>query len=259
MVFASSNHLIGFHERGEVLDDDSSLRADSYYGLSKAYGELMGRLYWDKHGVESVFLRIGSCLPEPIDNRMLATWLSYSDLTRMVERSTLAPSLGPTGCLAIWGASKNSRMTWWRKDGRAIIGWEPQDSADGFADRLSGRTSGSPVAERYQGGGYTATDYSRAEPAPKGMFPEAALTGSARSHICMRVRADVMLPLRCAMIHSEPPSSRMTMRIPKANAITLLVLSGPVVMCRKNTRCTPICAMAKTMRATGMAGAQMKW
>ncbi len=171
MVFASSNHLIGFHERGEVLDDDSPLRADSYYGLSKAYGELMGRLYWDKHAVESVFLRIGSCLPEPIDDRMLATWLSYGDLTRMVERSTLAPSLGPTGCLAIWGASKNSRMTWWRKDGRAIIGWEPEDSADGFADRLSGKTSGSSVAERYQGGGYTATDYSRAAPAPKGMFP----------------------------------------------------------------------------------------
>ena len=170
MVFASSNHLIGFHERGEVLDDDSPFRADGYYGLSKAYGELMGRLYWDKHGVESVFLRIGSCVPEPIDDRMLTTWFSYGDLTRLVERSTLAASTGPTGCIAVWGASNNSRMTWWRKDGRDVIGWAPQDSADGFADRLAGKTSGSPVAERYQGGGYTASDYSRAEPAPKAMF-----------------------------------------------------------------------------------------
>ena len=97
MVFASSNHTIGFHERGEVLDDDSYLRPDGYYGLSKAYGELMGRLYWDKHGVESVFLRIGSCTPKPLDERMLATWFSYGDLLRLVERSTLAPTTGKSG------------------------------------------------------------------------------------------------------------------------------------------------------------------
>ena len=170
MVFASSNHLIGFHERDEVLDDDCPLRADGYYGLSKAYGELMGRLYWDKYGVESVFLRIGSCIPAPIDDRMLSTWLSYGDLTRLVERATLAPSTGPTGCLVVWGASNNRRMTWWRKDGRDVIGWTPEDSVDGYTDALSGKTSGNPVAERYQGGGYCAMDYSREAPAPKALF-----------------------------------------------------------------------------------------
>lgn len=163
MVFASSNHVIGFHERGTVLDDDSPHRADGYYGLSKAYGELMGRLYWDKNAVESVFLRIGSCIPEPIDNRMLSTWLSYPDLIRLTERSVLASSTGPDGCIAIWGASKNSRMTWWRRDGREVIGWAPEDSADGFAGRLEGKTSGDPIAERYQGGGYCAIDYSRSD------------------------------------------------------------------------------------------------
>lgn len=170
MVFASSNHVVGFHERGAVLDDDCSIRADGYYGLSKAYGELMGRLYWDKHGVESVFLRIGSCTPEPVDDRMLSTWFSYGDLTRLVERSTLAESTGPTGCVVIWGVSKNARMTWWRKDGREIIGWVPQDSVDSYTRTLDGRTSGNAVAERYQGGGYCALDYSRESPAPTKMF-----------------------------------------------------------------------------------------
>src|SRR3954447_20071930 len=51
VVFASSNHAIGFHERTETLDDDCQLMPDGFYGLSKAYGELMGRLYWHKHGV----------------------------------------------------------------------------------------------------------------------------------------------------------------------------------------------------------------
>src|SRR3712207_9306172 len=64
---------------------DCAFRPDGYYGLSKAYGELMGRLYWDKHGVENVNLRIGSCFPEPTDARMLSTWLSYADLVRLVR------------------------------------------------------------------------------------------------------------------------------------------------------------------------------
>lgn len=171
MVFASSNHTIGFHERDEAIDDSSYLLPDGYYGLSKAYGELMGRLYWAKHGTQSVFLRIGSCTPAPLDDRMLSTWFSYGDLTRLVERSTLAPGLGPTGCLVIWGASRNSRMTWWRKDGREIIGWSPQDSADSFIPELDGKTSNNPAAERYQGGGYCGMGFSREGFAPKKLFP----------------------------------------------------------------------------------------
>ncbi len=159
MVFASSNHVVGFHERTAVLDGDCDMRADGYYGLSKAYAELMGRLYRDKHGVSSVFLRIGSCTPAPLDDRMLSTWLSYGDLSRMVERSILADV---EGCLVVWGASRNARMTWWRHDDRAAIGWEPQDSVDGWTGELAGRTSGDPVAERHQGGGYCAIGYSRA-------------------------------------------------------------------------------------------------
>jgi uronate dehydrogenase len=158
MVFASSNHVVGFHERTETLDADCAFLTDGYYGLSKAYGELMGRLYWDKHGVTSVFLRIGSCRAEPTDDRMLATFLSHGDLVRMVERSTLA-DIG--GCLVIWGASSNRRMTWWRNDDRAAIGWQPQDSADGYTVALDGKTTRNPVAERYQGGPFCAEGYTR--------------------------------------------------------------------------------------------------
>ncbi len=199
MVFASSNHLIGFHERDEVLDDDSPYRADGYYGLSKAYGELMGRLYWDKNAVESVFLRIGSCVPEPIDDRMLSTWLSYGDLTRLVERSVLAPSTGPAGCLVIWGASRNNRMTWWRKDGRDILGWAPEDSADGYSERLVGRTSGNPVAERHQGGGYCAIDYTRSEPVRRAGSKDD-LSGTRPDGNGDKVLMDTPLRIMCALV-----------------------------------------------------------
>jgi uronate dehydrogenase len=169
VVFASSNHTIGFHERSEPLDHDCDFRPDGYYGLAKAYGELMGRMYWDKHGVESVFLRIGSCVPEPVNNRMLSTWLSYPDLCRLVERCVLAERVG---CAVIWGASNNSR-TFWRKDARARIGWAPQDSADPFAGQLAGKVSGDPVEERYQGGPFCAIEYSRKGGfSPKDLFGE---------------------------------------------------------------------------------------
>jgi uronate dehydrogenase len=166
VLFASSNHSIGFHERTETLDDETQFLPDGYYGLSKAYGELMGRLYWFKHGVENVNVRIGSCFPEPVDARMLSTWLSYADLARLCIRATLAEKVG--SCV-IWGASKNGR-TYWRHDARAKLGWLPEDTADPYAGQLSGTVSGNPIQERYQGGAYTVMDYTRSTPPPPRLF-----------------------------------------------------------------------------------------
>ena len=166
VLFASSNHSIGFHERSEALDADCQFLPDTFYGLSKAYGELMGRMYWFKHGVENVNVRIGSSFPEPVDARMLSTWLSYDDLTRLCIRATLAEK---TESCVIWGASANAR-TYWRADGRETLGWLPQDTADGFAGQLVGKVSGDPIVERYQGGIYPAMDYTRAAPPPGKLF-----------------------------------------------------------------------------------------
>jgi uronate dehydrogenase len=163
VIFASSNHSIGFHERSESLPAETQFLPDGYYGLSKAYGELMGRLYWFKHGVESVFVRIGSAFPEPVNARMLATWLSYADFSRLMERCVLARDVG---CAVVWGTSANGRMTWWRDDARAALGWTPTDSADAFAGQLASKVSGDPVEERYMGGAFCSIEYSRDEPAP---------------------------------------------------------------------------------------------
>jgi uronate dehydrogenase len=161
VLFASSNHSIGFHERPEgnapKLDADCAFRPDGFYGLSKAYGELMGRLYWDKHGVENVNLRIGSSFPKAVDRRMLSTWLSYGDLVRLVTAAVTAPR---SGHCVIWACSNNP-ASYWGKDHRDRIGWQPQDSAEQFRDEVGEIVSGDPVTERYQGGGYTAIDYSR--------------------------------------------------------------------------------------------------
>lgn len=164
VVLASSNHVVGFHERSERIDDLAPLMPDSYYGLSKAYGELLAQLYWKKHGVESVLLRIGSCAPEPWDARSLGIWLSYADLTRLVERALMARDVG---CEVVWGASKNASLSWWSNDARAKLGWEPADSSDRFASRLAQKRSDNPISERYMGGDYAANGYSRPLVAPE--------------------------------------------------------------------------------------------
>jgi uronate dehydrogenase len=170
VVFASSNHSIGFHERPGAGNDrlaaDCAFRPDGYYGLSKAYGELMGRLAWDKHGVENVNLRIGSCVARPTNNRMLSTWLSYPDLVRLCIAAVTAPRAGH--CV-IWACSANS-ASFWGEDHRTRIGWQPEDSADVFRAELAGQRLGDAVEERYQGGPYCSIDYSRAAPSPRDAF-----------------------------------------------------------------------------------------
>lgn len=161
VVFASSNHTIGFHERPRGndarLDYGCDFRPDGYYGLSKVYGELMGRLYWDKHGVENVNLRIGSCLPKPVNARMLSTWLSYPDMARLAIRCIEAERVGHA---VIWGASANPQ-SFWDADHRDRIGWQPQDSVEQYRGAIEGVVSGDPVEERYQGGPYCSIEYSR--------------------------------------------------------------------------------------------------
>lgn len=156
IVFASSNHTIGFYERGQSLSVQDPMRPDGYYGLSKAYGELLARMMFDKHGLESVHMRIGSCLPVPTEARHLSTWLSHDDLQRLVLAALEAPK---TGHAVVWGVSAN-RRSWWKGDDAARIGYVPQDDAERFAPLPE---EGDEVTRRFQGGSFTAQDYTRGE------------------------------------------------------------------------------------------------
>jgi uronate dehydrogenase len=78
IVYASSNHVTGFYTQRETIGPLQPMRPDGYYGLSKAFGENLAQFYFDRYGIETVSLRIGSSFPEPTDRRMLASWLSYA-------------------------------------------------------------------------------------------------------------------------------------------------------------------------------------
>lgn len=153
IVFASSNHVSGFYRQDEVIDPSMPMRPDGHYGLSKAFGENLAQFYFDRYGLETVSLRIGSSFPEPKDRRMLATWLSYDDLERLVVASLTAPLVGHT---VIYGVSDNT-TSWWDNTGARHIGYRPQDSSEPFRAAVEARQ---PVLDLtnpaviYQGGGF---------------------------------------------------------------------------------------------------------
>ncbi|SDX02104.1 uronate dehydrogenase [Albimonas donghaensis] len=158
ILFASSNHAIGFHTRETKLDADAAFAPDSLYGVSKVFGEAVALLYHDKFGIETARVRIGSCFPEPKDHRMLATWLSPDDFVRLVEAVFRAPRLG---CPVIYGASANAE-TWWDNSAAGYVGWVPQDSSEPFRAKLDAAMTppapGDPV-NRYQGGAFAASGH----------------------------------------------------------------------------------------------------
>jgi uronate dehydrogenase len=87
VLFASSNHATGFHPATEVIDADAPLRPDSLYGVTKCFGESLSRYYYDRFGLETVCIRIGSSFEAPKNPRMLVTYLSYRDFVELVRCS----------------------------------------------------------------------------------------------------------------------------------------------------------------------------
>lgn len=155
ILFASSNHAIGFHEQTTRLDAFSPTRPDGLYGLSKVFGENIASLYHDKFGIETASVRIGSCFPEPKNHRMLATWMSYDDFVRLIERVFDAPRIG---CPIIYGASRNDR-SWWDNSEVGFLGWVPQDNGEDYRAKVDAAMDRPKIDAPdvvYQGGTFTA-------------------------------------------------------------------------------------------------------
>jgi len=155
ILFASSNHTIGFYHQDERIDADAPVRPDSLYGVSKCFGEALARMYFHKFAQETAIVRIGSCIEKPRDHRMLATWLSYADFARLAARVFSVPRLG---CPTIYGASANAQ-SWWDNTQAAYLGWQPQDSAEAWRAEIEAcapRPARDDALVVYQGGTFTA-------------------------------------------------------------------------------------------------------
>jgi uronate dehydrogenase len=151
IVYASSNHVIGFHGTDRRIGLDAELKADSRYGVSKVFAETVARFYYEKFGMTSLGLRIGRCEDRPLDPRMLSTWLHPEDLVQLVVLGLDRPVRADV----IYGVSRNAR-SWWDNAGQAVP-YEPAFSADDFPLPAASAPAAQP--SRYQGGPFAEAGY----------------------------------------------------------------------------------------------------
>jgi uronate dehydrogenase len=154
VVYASSIHAAGFTPASVPnLPADTPVRPDTLYGVSKVFGEALGRYYADRYGIQVACLRIGTFAPTPPDVWTLSNWLSPDDCGRLVDACLRAPGLSYA---IVWGISANTRRTWSLDEGYAL-GYEPRDDAENYADTLPPRSS--YPSDAFVGGGYTSPGF----------------------------------------------------------------------------------------------------
>ncbi|WP_031510452.1 NAD-dependent epimerase/dehydratase family protein [Streptomyces megasporus] len=158
VVFASSNHAVGYtprpREGDPLIPVDVPHRPDTFYGLSKCFGEDLAQLYWDRHGIETVSVRIGSCFPEPTSVRMLSVWMSPADGARLFHAALTAEGVGHT---VVHGSSANTRL-WWDLSSARALGYEPRDDSEPYAAKLiaeQGELDPDNPEHTYLGGHFT--------------------------------------------------------------------------------------------------------
>jgi uronate dehydrogenase len=160
VVFASSNHAVGMYPRRRKIGVDVTPRPDSRYGLSKAFGEAIGALYADKHGIGSFNIRIGNVDDVPIDKRRLSIWVHPEDLAQLVRIGLEHPAIHFE---IVYGASDNERA-WWDNDAAFRLGYRPKHRAEDHREHAleaQKRIPADPVGDHFQGGAFSSAEFTR--------------------------------------------------------------------------------------------------
>ena len=157
LVFATSNHAVGFHRRDETIDHRVYPKPDSRYGVSKVFGEALGSLYADKYGMEVVCIRIGNLAPRPVDKRRLSIWISPRDLAQLVGIAIDRPDIHFE---IVYGVSGNKR-SWYDNSNAERLGYRPQDDSEPLAEEVlkNEKPGADPRTERFQGGAFVTAEY----------------------------------------------------------------------------------------------------
>lgn len=125
IIYASSYHVAGFYPtEAAPLPVDIAYRPDTLYGVSKVFGETLARFYFDKHGVQSLSIRICSA-HNPKTVREARNWCDPADLAAMVSRALAAEQLG---CQVLYGISDNPGAFFVNPPDNSL-GWAPKGSS----------------------------------------------------------------------------------------------------------------------------------
>jgi uronate dehydrogenase len=149
ILFATSNHAVGFYRRDQTIDHRVYIKPDGRYGVSKVFGEALGSLYADKYGLEVFLMRIGNVNRQPLDKRRLSIWISPRDIAQLVSIGIDHPDIRFE---IVYGVSGNKR-SWYDNSNAERLGYRPQDNSEQYAEEVLAREKpGDARAEMHQGG-----------------------------------------------------------------------------------------------------------
>jgi uronate dehydrogenase len=158
VVFASTNHAVGFYPRTQTIDTRALPLPDSRYGVSKAFGEALGALYAYKFGLGVLCIRIGNVNEAPLDERRLSIWVKPADLASLVriglEREGLVYEV-------VYGMSDNARG-WWDNTRARELGYKPEGKSEDFvreALAAQAQLPPDPVGDYFQGGPFCSEEF----------------------------------------------------------------------------------------------------
>ena len=136
VIFASTNHVTGAWEwNGVQANPDMPPRADSLYGCSKAYGEVLGRYYADRYKLEFIALRIGGVNREdhPTGLRDIWMWTSQRDIAELIH---LAIDTEGIQFAIVYGASDCPNSCLEFSSSRERLGFAPKDHVPDYLPAL---------------------------------------------------------------------------------------------------------------------------
>jgi uronate dehydrogenase len=158
VVFASSNHVVGFYPRTQRIDTDAMALPDTLYGVSKTFGEGLAALYAHKFGLRVLCLRIGNINEAPLDLRHLSIWLKPEDLVQLIQIGLEHPDLNYE---IFYGVSDNARG-WWDNATAYRYGYKPSGESEAqLRTALDGQSAKvpDPVGDYFQGGPFCSQGF----------------------------------------------------------------------------------------------------
>jgi nucleoside-diphosphate-sugar epimerase len=133
VIYASSVHAVGGYPPGVQVKTTEPVNPGDLYGVSKCFGEALGRYMAEQEALSVIALRIGAVQPRENMQRedgvaLAEMFVSPRDLNQLIEKCIDVPNIR-------WGLfhaiSDNRFKRLDITDARELLGYQPQDD---FAD-----------------------------------------------------------------------------------------------------------------------------
>jgi hypothetical protein len=129
LIFASSVHAVSGHPVDRQVQTSDPVNPGDIYGVSKCFGEALGRYMAEQEGLSVIVLRIGGFQPietarRPHDLGLMDVFVSERDMNQLINRCIDVQGLQ----FAIFHGLSNNRYNRMDiSDARELLGYNPQD------------------------------------------------------------------------------------------------------------------------------------